>query len=290
MSYQAADDPVRPHGLPPHRPQRAPAAAALAGAVAELRRRPARGVPARDPAPCLRPRGDPLRPGQQLRPAVRPGRGELRSLDARGLRAVPRRAGDLDQGGLRHVAGTVRTRRRVAEVRARLARPVAGADGAGVRRHLLQPPLRPGHAARGDDRRLDTAVRSGRALYAGISSYSGAQTEGGRDDRPGARHSPADPPAVVLDAQPLDRAGPARRARGAGDGLHRLHRARPGVADRPLPRRRTRRLAGRPAGLDHRRARRRRARPGALAERDRAAAAGRSSPSWRSSGPCATRG
>ena len=40
----------------------------------------------------------PLRPGQQLRPAVRPRRGELRALDARGLRAVPRRAGHLHQG------------------------------------------------------------------------------------------------------------------------------------------------------------------------------------------------
>ena len=55
------------------------------------------------------------------------------------------------KAGLRHVAGAVRPGRRVAEVRARLARPVAGADGAGVRRHLLQPPVRPRHAAGGDD-------------------------------------------------------------------------------------------------------------------------------------------
>ena len=42
--------------------------------------------------------------------------------------------------------GPVRPGRRLAEVRARLARPVAGPDGARLRRHLLQPPLRPGHA------------------------------------------------------------------------------------------------------------------------------------------------
>ena len=62
---------------------------------------------------------------------------------------------------------------------------------------------------------LDTAVRSGRALYAGISSYSPDEDPGGGDDRPRARHAAADPPAVVLDAQPLDREGPARRARGS---------------------------------------------------------------------------
>ena len=94
---------------------------------------------------------------------------------------------------------------------------------------------------------LDTAVRSGRALYAGISSYSAGEDAGGRDDRARARHAAADPPAVVLDAQPLDRGGPARRARGAGDGLHRVLAARPGAADRPLPRRRPARTRARPA-------------------------------------------
>ena len=34
---------------------------------------------------------------------------------------------------------------------------------------------------------LDTAVRSGRALYAGISSYSAAKTARGRHDRPRPR-------------------------------------------------------------------------------------------------------
>ena len=74
---------------------------------------------------------------------------------------------------------------------------------------------------------LDTAVRSGRALYAGISSYSADEDPRGGGDRPRARHAAADPPAVVLHAQPLDRGGPARRARGAGHGLHRVHARSP---------------------------------------------------------------
>src|ERR671927_97626 len=45
---------------------------------------------------------------------------------------------------------------------------------------------------------------------------------GGRPDPAGAGHPAADPPAVVLDAEPLDRARPARRPRPGGRGLHRL--------------------------------------------------------------------
>ena len=60
---------------------------------------------------------------------------------------------------------------------------------------------------------LDTAVRSGRALYAGISSYSADKTEEAATIARDLGHAAADPPAVVLDAQPLDRARPARRAR-----------------------------------------------------------------------------
>ena len=60
---------------------------------------------------------------------------------------------------------------------------------------------------------LDTAVRQGKALYAGISSYSGERTAEAARILARARHAAADPPAVVLDAQPLDRGGPARRAR-----------------------------------------------------------------------------
>ena len=43
-------------------------------------------------------------------------------------------------------------------------------------RHLLQPPARPGHPARGDDERAGHGGQSGRALYAGISQYSPEQS------------------------------------------------------------------------------------------------------------------
>ena len=59
-----------------------------------------------------------------------------------GLPALPRRADHLDQGRLRHVARPLRPGRRLAQVRARLARPVPGADGPRLRRHLLLAPVR----------------------------------------------------------------------------------------------------------------------------------------------------
>jgi L-glyceraldehyde 3-phosphate reductase len=89
---------------------------------------------------------------------------------------------------------------------------------------------------------LDSAVRQGKALYAGISSYSPQRTREAarilRDLGTPAAH----PPAVVLHAQPLDRAGAARRARRRGRRLHRVLAAGPGPADRPVPRWRARGL------------------------------------------------
>ena len=64
--------------------------------------------------------------------------------------ALPRRAGDLHQGRLGHVARPVR-QPRLAQVPDRQPRPVAAAARARLRRHLLPPPTRPGHAAGGDD-------------------------------------------------------------------------------------------------------------------------------------------
>ncbi len=137
---------------------------------------------------------------------------------------------------------------------------------------------------------LDTAVRSGRALYVGISSYSAAKTKEAAEIARFARHAPADPPAVLLAAQPVDRGRAPRRARAAGDGLHRLQRPRPGPAHRPLPRRRPCGLARRARRLDDDRPRRRHPRAGALPRPHRRRSAGRSSPSSRSSGCCATTG
>ena len=94
---------------------------------------------------------------------------------------------------------------------------------------------------------LDTAVRQGKALYAGISSYSAERTEEAVADPARPRHAAAHPPAVLLAAEPLDRARPARRPRPRGRRLHRLLAARAGHAHRPLPRRHPRGLARRAA-------------------------------------------
>ncbi len=60
---------------------------------------------------------------------------------------------------------------------------------------------------------LDTAVRQGKALYAGISSYNSKRTaEAARSSANSAR--PPHPPAELFDAQPLDRGGQAARHAG----------------------------------------------------------------------------
>ena len=82
---------------------------------------------------------------------------------------------------------------------------------------------------------LDTAVRQGKALYAGISSYSAEKTREAAAIMRGLRHADPDPPAVVFDAEPLDRnRRPPGSARRGGDRLHRLLAACPGDALRPL--------------------------------------------------------
>ena len=209
--YLAADDRYEHHAYRRCGRVRAEAAGGLAGAVAQLRRRQADRDPAGDPAAGLRPRGDPLRPGQQLRAAVRRGGEQLRRDLRPGLQALPRRAGDLDQGRLRHVARAVR-RVGVAQVPARLARPEPGPDGPRPRRHLLQPPVRPGDAARGDHGR----ARHGGAVRAGdvrrhLVVHRRADPGGGRAAARDGRAA-ADPPAVVLDAQPLGRGRPMDRS------------------------------------------------------------------------------
>ena len=60
---------------------------------------------------------------------------------------------------------------------------------------------------------LDSLVRAGKALYVGISSYSGERTREAVEILRAMGTPAAHPPAVVLDAQPLDRGGPARRRR-----------------------------------------------------------------------------
>ena len=89
------------------------------------------------------------------------------------------------------------------------------------------------------------ALRS-RAVRRHLVVLPGEDPRGG-DDRPRARHAAADPPAVVLDAEPLDRGGPARRARGAGHGLHRVHARWPRACSPTATSTGSRRTRARPA-------------------------------------------
>ena len=118
----------------------------------------------------------------------------------------------LDQGRLRHVARPVR-RVGLAQVPDRQPRPEPAAHGPRVRRHLLLPPPRPGHAAGGDDGRARPRGAPGQgALRRHLVLLRRAHAA-----RPSASCAPLgtplpDPPARLLDAQPLDRAEAARRA------------------------------------------------------------------------------
>ncbi len=170
-----------------------------------------------------------------------------------------------------------------------IARPVARAHGARLRRHLLLAPLRPGDAARGDDGRARRRGAAGQGALRRHLLVLGGEDARGLRDPAGARDAAPDPPAVVLDAEPLDRAGPPRHARRARRRLHRLLAARPGRAHGPLPARRARGLAGQPSrDALARPAQRADAREGARA-RTRSPSGGRSrSRSSRSRGPCET--
>ena len=87
-------------------------------------------------------------------------------------------------------------------------------DGPRLRRHLLPPPPGPLHAAGGDDGRAATRSSApARRCTSGSRRTPRAHPRGRPDPRrPG--HAAADPPAVVLHAQPLGRdRRPARHAR-----------------------------------------------------------------------------
>ena len=216
----------------------------------------------------------------QLRHALRPR-----------LPALPRRARHQLQGRLRHVARPLRPGRWRPQVRPRQRRPVAEAHGPRLRRHLLQPPLRRDDAARGDDGRAGLPRATGQgALRRHLVLLRPAHPRGRRDP-PRARHSPAHPPAVVLDAQPLGRGGPARRPRRDRRRLHRVLPVGPGDAHEQVPQGHPRgltRLAGqepvaRPAHRGVAQARPRAQRDGEEARPD-------ASRRWRWPGRCATTG
>ncbi len=146
----------------------------------------------------------------------------------------------------------------LAQVHAREPGTEPAQDGARVRRHLLLAPLRPRHAARGDDGRARHGGASGQGTLRRHLVLLGAQDARGGGDLARARHAAGDPPTVVLDVQPLDRGRVARHARGRRNRVHRVLAARAGHAHRPVPRRDPRGFARQPArnplaGSDHRR-------------------------------------
>ena len=109
-------------------------------------------------------------------------------------------------------------------------RAVAEAHAARLRRHLLLAPVRPRHAARGDDGRARHRRPAGQGALRRDLLLRSPPDRGGGADPARARHAAADPPAVVLAAQPVDRGGAARRARARGRRRDRVLAARPGAA------------------------------------------------------------
>ena len=143
---------------------------------------------------------------------------------------------------------------------------------------------------RGDDGRARRrrACRQG-ALRRHLLLRSRAHRRG-RAHPARAGHAAADPPAVLLDAQPLDRGRAARRARARRRRRDRLLAAGAGPAHRPLPdgvpedsrvRRGNSFSEPRCSASENLAAR-------ARAQRDRRASAGSRSRRWRSPGCCAT--
>ena len=96
---------------------------------------------------------------------------------------------------------------------------------------------------------LDAAVRQGKALYAGISSYSPEATRRAAALLDRSRHALPHPPALLFDAQPLGRGRAPRHARRTRHRLHRLLAAGTGHADEKVSRRRAGRIAGEPRRL-----------------------------------------
>ena len=133
---------LRDDDLPPLRTQWDPTPPAVPGALAQLRRRQAPHHSTRHHPHRVRPGHHSLRPGQQLRPPLRVGGTQLRSDPEFRPGRAPRRTHHLDQGRLGHVARPVR-RTWIPQVLARQPRPEPGPAGAGLRRHLLLPPVRP---------------------------------------------------------------------------------------------------------------------------------------------------
>ena len=291
MNYLAA--PTRYDSMPYRRCGRSglQLPAISARAVEQLRRRPPARDPARRAAAGIRPRRHPLRPRQQLRPAARLGRDELRPHLPRGLPPLPRRADHLDEGRLRHVARARTASGARASTCWRASTRACSAWGSTTSTSSTRTASTRTRRSRRRSARVATAVQQGKALYAGISSYSGAKTARGGAHPARPRHAAPDPPAVLLDAQPLDRGGPARRARARGRGLRSCSRRWPRACSPTSTWTASRRTRARRRTASSRRASSSEdnAGPHPRAERDRRARAVSRSPRWRSPGCCATR-
>ena len=264
----------------------------LARALAELRRRPAARDEPRDRAPRVRPRRSRTstsptttarRTARPRRPSAgcsartsRPYRDELIISTKAGYDMWP---GPYGEWGSRKylLASLDQSLRRL------------GLDYVDIfYSHRLDPdtPLEETMGA------LDTRRAAGQGALRGHLLVLAEQTARGGGDPARARHAAADPPALVLDAQPLDRARSCSTCSAReGIGCIVLLAARPGPAHRPVPGRDPGGLAGEPRRLAvARRCSRSETLPRVRAlERDRRAARPDASPRWRSPGRCATR-
>ena len=209
---------LEPGTLPALRPERRQAAASLARAVAQFRRRrQLREQPGAGPE-GLRPGHHPLRPREQLRPASRVRRVDVRPDRPRGPGRAPRRAHRLDQGGLRHVGGALRGLG-LAQVPAREPRPEPEAPRARLRRHLLQPQARPRDARGGDHggARARGPLRQG-ALHGALelrSRADRARVEAPAGDGDPVPHPPA-AGTTCSTGRPSAASSTRSRARGSG--------------------------------------------------------------------------
>ena len=207
------------------------------------------------------------------------------------LPALSRRAGHLDQGRLGHVARPLR-QSRLAQISDRQPRPEPQAHGPRLCRHLLPPPARPRHAARGDHGRArhDRCARARRSMSASRNTSRRRRARRRRSSRRSARRCLIHQPRL-FDAQPLDRGRAPRRSRRARHRLHRLLAAGPGHALGQIPQGHPGRTRAPPANHTLPQSR---ITPDAGQEAEEARtpsprSAARASPSWRSPGCCAIR-
>ena len=167
------------------------------------------------------------------------GGGRLRRHSQGRFPFAPRRARDLDQGWLRHVAGPL-WRVGQPQVPAGQPRPEPEAHGPRLCRHLLFPPLRSRDAARGDDGRARYGRAPGQGALCRHLLLQFAPHPGGLGDPQKTGHALPHPPAELLAAQPLDRGRrSARHAGGRGHRRHRVLAAGAGDADGQISERRS---------------------------------------------------